>query len=123
MYRKNAIINPSVMFRNEKINSFYKIKFPIFNDYYTYAFLIFRGNKLCNLPDKLIKYRVNRSGATFSKVKYKFSVNMNIKNILVSNFGYKPSIFDWVVVNLQSLLINIIPEFVLFKIYSFIKYK
>lgn len=117
MYRKNAIINPSVMFRNEKKNSFYKIRFPIFNDYYTYACLISKGKKLCNLPDKLIKYRVSRSSATFSKVKYKFLINMDIKKALVQDFGYRPTLTDRIIVFFQYAFIMVFPEKITFGIY------
>lgn len=123
MYRKNAIINPSVMFRNEHKNKFYKIRFPFFNDYYTFCYLLSKGNKIYNLPEKLIKYRINRSGATFSNIKYKFSVNMMIKKRIIQKYGYTPSLIDKIVVNIESLMINVIPESFLFKIYSFLPNK
>lgn len=123
MYRKNGIINPSIMFRNEHKKEFYLTKFPFFNDYFTFGYLLSQGRIFRNLPDKLIKYRINRNGATFSNIKYKFSVNMEIKNALIKDLGYKPSIFDKLYVSIQNLTIKIVPERILFRIYMLFRNK
>lgn len=123
MFRKNAIINPSVMFRNEQKRKFYITDFPLFNDYYTFGYLLSKSKVFRNLPEKLIKYRVNRNGTTFSRIKYKFSVNMKIKKALIKDLGYKPSIFDKLYVSIQNLTIKIVPERILFRIYMLFRNK
>lgn len=64
--KRNAISHPTVMFRNEKDN-LYREKFSYSQDYDFYLILLSKGKRVLNLPDKLIKYRFNPKGVSFSK--------------------------------------------------------
>jgi glycosyltransferase involved in cell wall biosynthesis len=56
--QKNSICHSTIMFRN-KNNFFYREKFPYSQDYDLYLRLLSKGKRLINIPDTLIKYRIN----------------------------------------------------------------
>jgi glycosyltransferase involved in cell wall biosynthesis len=62
----NAIYHPTVMFRNEK-NNFYREKFYYSQDYDFYLTMLLKGKRLINIPDLLIKYRINPEAISFSQ--------------------------------------------------------
>ena len=63
---KNCMYNPTVMFRNDK-NTFYKDKFKYAQDYDLWLRLLNDGKLLHNLPNPLIKYRINPNGISQTK--------------------------------------------------------
>ncbi len=62
----NCIIHPSVMHRNTG-EFFYREKFIISDDYDFLLMILSAGKKITNVPEFLIKYRVNRGSFTFTK--------------------------------------------------------
>ena len=60
LLKSNPIVHPSIMFRN-KGELFYREKFKTSSeDYDLYLRLLSRGEKITNLPNFLIKYRIGR---------------------------------------------------------------
>jgi len=62
---KNCFYHPSIMFRNK--NYLYREKFIYAQDYDLYLNLISRNKNLSNLPEPLIKYRINPNAISWSK--------------------------------------------------------
>jgi glycosyltransferase involved in cell wall biosynthesis len=66
LVKQNAIYHPTIMFRNEKNNS-YREKFYYSQDYDFYLTKISKGKRLINIPDLLIKYRINSEAVSFTQ--------------------------------------------------------
>lgn len=64
--QKNIIYHPTIMFINEK-NNFYRSKFRYSQDYDFYFCLLSKGKIITNIPEILIKYRINSKSISFSK--------------------------------------------------------
>lgn len=62
----NSIIHPSVMYRNTG-EFFYREKFIISDDYDFTLRVLSANKKITNLPEFLIKYRINQGSFTFTK--------------------------------------------------------
>ena len=62
----NCMIHPSVMHRNTG-EFFYREKFIISDDYDFLLRILSAGRKMTNIPEFLIKYRVNKGSFTFTK--------------------------------------------------------
>lgn len=63
---RNAIIHPSIMFRNEG-KAFYREKFKYAQDYDFYLCLLSKGKQFANIPDVLIKYRIGKTSISVKK--------------------------------------------------------
>ena len=59
LLKNNCIIHPLIMFRNEGV--LYREKFKMSEDYDFYLRLLSDGKKITNLPDFLLKYRIDGS--------------------------------------------------------------
>jgi len=66
LYHKNCIYHSTIMFKNEK-NNFYRKKFYYSQDYDFYLRMLSKGKRLINIPDLLIKYRINPEAVSFSQ--------------------------------------------------------
>jgi glycosyltransferase involved in cell wall biosynthesis len=64
--KTNCLLHTSIMYRNTK-EFFYREKFSISDDYDFILNVLSARKKITNLPDFLIKYRVNQNSATFIK--------------------------------------------------------
>jgi glycosyltransferase involved in cell wall biosynthesis len=62
----NCIIHPSVMHRNTR-EFFYREKFIISDDYDFLLRILSSNKKITNVPEFLIKYRINKGSFTFTK--------------------------------------------------------
>jgi len=62
----NCIFHPSIMFRNGD-KYFYREKFPYSQDYDLYLRLLSKGKRLVNMPEILIKYRINPHAVSWTK--------------------------------------------------------
>lgn len=63
--KSNCIYHPSIMFKNE--GYFYRDKFSYSQDYDFYLLLLTEWKKIINIPNKLIKYRINSNSISWSK--------------------------------------------------------
>lgn len=110
MYLSNSIINSSVMFRRFEIdNEFYKIKYPFYNDYYSWFFYLDKGKKFHTLKDRLVKYRISLSSSTRKNLKRNFKISFLIKKDFLKSKRFKLSVFDKAIVLLQELVITLLP--------------
>jgi glycosyltransferase involved in cell wall biosynthesis len=62
----NCMIHPSIMYRNTK-EFFYRDKFIISDDYDFILRILSANKKITNVPEFLIKYRINKGSFTFTK--------------------------------------------------------
>ncbi len=112
------ICHPTIMFRNiNKGKDFYQLKFPYFNEYYTFFKLMNQGKKFANMPDYLLQYRIHGQNNSFSHIKTKFLSTMGIKKEFVFKFGYEPSFRQILVVLAQSFFVFLMPDKVVTQLY------
>lgn len=120
----HPIIHPSSMIRRTLKNGkpfFYEIKYSANNDYYTFFKLICKGYKFVNLDEKLIKYRIHNTNATFINMKEKFVNSLKIRLRMVAKYNYRPSLKDVLMLSAQTGIMFILPEKLLLKIYFLAK--
>lgn len=111
IYLNNSIINSTVMFRKSDIkNDFYKIKYPFFNDYYSWFYHLSLGKKFYTLSDKLVKYRINSSSSTRKNLKRNFNISFKIKNDIFCNRKFKIPIFYRLIILIQQIMVFIVPS-------------
>lgn len=114
LYLNNSIINSSVMFRLSEIaGNFYQIKYPFYNDYYSWFYYLSKHKKFFTLNNKLVKYRINLKSSTRSNLKRNFLISYAIKNDFLTTNIFKISACDRIVVQIQNMIIWLIPEDVL----------
>lgn len=120
----HPLIHPTCMFRRILKNgkSFeYEIKYSANNDYYTFFRLICNGYKFVNLEEKLLKYRIHDHNATYVNVKEKFVNSLKIRLSMILNQGYRPSLKNLILLAVQTLVVMVLPERLLLKIYFIAK--
>ena len=66
LLKGNPIVHSSVIFRNTN-SYFYREKFESTEDYDLYLRILSKGKKITNMPDFLIKYRINQDSISFQK--------------------------------------------------------
>jgi glycosyltransferase involved in cell wall biosynthesis len=69
--QKCQIFHPSIMFRNSRGIS-YRDKFVYSQDYDLYLRLLTQGEKIANMPDILIKYRLSPGAISYAKRAHQF---------------------------------------------------
>jgi len=119
----NPIIHPTIMFRNQlkKSENFYKIKFPLANDYYTFFSLQCRGKNFANLPDKLLKYRIYGKNSSLKNIRSGLINNIKIKIAVIAKHNY-PLSYQAVLTNILYLFIGLLlPQKVSLYLYLFSK--
>ena len=120
----HPLVHPTCMFKRKLKNGTpfsYVIKHSANNDYYTFFKLICQGYKFVNLEEKLVKYRIHNSNATFVDMKIKFVNSLKIRLSMVANYGYIPTPKDLFVVFAQSMVVMLLPEKALLNIYFLAK--
>lgn len=65
LLKKNCICHSTIFFKNKE-NCFYREKFLYAQDYDFYLRLIYEKRRILNIPEKLIKYRINPHAITYS---------------------------------------------------------
>ncbi|MFH1503095.1 MAG: glycosyltransferase [Candidatus Diapherotrites archaeon] len=116
--KTNCILHPSVMYRNTK-EFFYREKFSISDDYDFILNVLSARKKITNLPEFLIKYRVNQNSATFIKKNpdyfFQKAKEFYQQRIKTGKDDYEnlepPEVKISVDSNKSNLKINIIAEF------------
>ncbi len=105
----NPIIHPTIMFRNKlkKDENFYKIKYPLGNDYYTFFTLQCKGYNFANLPDKLLKYRIYGKNSSLKNIRSGLINNLKIKILVLSKYHY-PLTNRAILSNIAYLLIGVL---------------
>lgn len=116
-FLRNGVMNPSVMFRKNFSGNFYKIKYKVFNDYWTYFNILRSGKKIRNLKSRLINYRIHQSNTSFTSLKEKFGISLEIKRHFLDK-GYKPKLIHRLIIYLQSLVIKMFPDFFIMYLYK-----
>lgn len=111
------VIHPTIMFRNNFSGSFYKIKFPYFNEYYTFFKLMRQGKRFANIAEPLILYRIHGNNDTFSHTREKFKSTLRIRAAFIRECGYVPSLLQLIITFLQTVAVFALPQRVMISIY------
>lgn len=118
IYLTNSIINSSVMFRKSEIeNDFYKIKYPFFNDYYSWFYYLSNGKKIFTLKQRLVKYRINLTSSTRQNLKRNFKISFSIKQDILNSKFFNINIFDRLNILCQKIIIGLLPAKLIDKLY------
>lgn len=115
-YLRSPVANPSIMFRNKPI-SFYKSKYKIANDYYTFFKLISENKKIANIPKYLLKYRIHQNSALRNNIKENWLINLEIKREIANHPKLKPSFLHRSLVAMQTFIILMIPSKIFYNLY------
>lgn len=109
--KRNASLDssPAKRVQNDKVFQ-YKVKYSANNDYYTFFSLICKGYKFANLPEKLLYYRIHGKNDTFVHMKEKFMNTLKIRLLMVSKYGYKPTLKQVAISLIQLLTMAFLPE-------------
>lgn len=115
----HPMIHPTLMFRRKLIkrNSFYKIKYPLANDYYTLFRLICRGHKFANLPDKLLYYRIYGANSSLKNIKKGVLSAMYVKWDMIRNHNYPVTAMVVLKNLIQAAVAFTLPQRVSFYLY------
>lgn len=118
IYLSNSIINSSVMFRKSEVeDDFYKIKYPFFNDYYSWFYYLKNGKKIVTLKQRLVKYRINLNSSTRKNLKRNYKISFCIKDEIRKEKIFKIKYLDYINIFFQKLLIELLPEKLIDKLY------
>lgn len=118
IYLTNSIINSSVMFRKSEIgNDFYKIKYPFFNDYYSWFYYLSNGKKIFTLKQRLVKYRINLTSSTRQNLKRNFKISFAIKQDILNSKFFNINIFDRLNIMCQKIVVELLPTKLIDKLY------
>lgn len=118
-YSYHPIIHPSSMYKRFQGNKpfIYQIGYKANNDYYTFFKLLCQGYKYANIKQKLIYYRIHYGNNTLLNMKTKFLNTLKVRLKMVFKYQYKPTINGVISTILQTMLLLILPEIVLRKLY------
>lgn len=123
MYTANPLQHPSIMIRRSLLPK----AFSWYNSHLTPAEdldLYFRLGKFglfANLKSVVLMYRQHGDSETFRNPKYTFRITKEVRQLAVSKHGYKPKLKSKIIATLQSLVLSVIPESLVFPLYTFIR--
>lgn len=122
-FEYNPIVHPSCMIRRmfmpEK-NTLYRNKYGVNDDYYT-LFVLLKFGKFANLPQVLFNYRIHKNNSSLQNIKQKFFNSVRIRIKAITDLNYKPSIKSTVKMLSQIMVVTLIPESMILKLYFFIR--
>lgn len=116
----HPMIHPTCMIRRIMPNGkpfTYDIRYKANNDYYTFFTLLCKGYKFANLEDKLLYYRIHGKNDTFVHMKNKFMNTFRIRVKMAVKYGYKPSVKSVATTLVQGIVVLLLPETVVTKLY------
>jgi hypothetical protein len=119
LYRAN-IHTPTIIFRNTG-KSFFDLRYPKYNDAYTFFKLLGQGKKFANIPLVLFDYRIHTNNYNHSQLKklYKFYVNAKYEAIL--RLKYKARWIDVVKSLIQFIAVLLLPEQIILRFHPAFK--
>lgn len=116
----HPLIHPSLMYRRLLADGTafrYQIKYSANNDYYTFFTLLCQGYRYANLSSSQILYRVHGANDTFNRMREKFTNTLKIRIQMVTQYGYRPTLKDYLVNIAQGIVVYTLPEVLIKKIY------
>jgi len=123
MYTANPLQHPSIMINRDLLPS----DFAWYNPRLTPAEdldLYFRLGKFglfANLKTTVLMYRQHGDSETFRNPKYTFKITQKVRSLAVAKHGYKPSLKSKVLASIQSLVLKVVPNDLIFPLYTFLR--
>jgi hypothetical protein len=110
-FQYNNFVHPSIMARNELTKGvFYHLRFPYYNEYYTFMKFMSEGKRVANLPDRLMYYRIHGDNDSFHGVRRKYLSNIRMRLAFIFECGYRPTLKQLVIFACQSVFVLCMPE-------------
>lgn len=117
------IVHPSCMIRRSLLpnkNKLYENKFGVNDDYFTFFKLLNYG-KFYNLSEYLFSYRIHGGNFSLLKLKEKFFNTLKIRLLAIKRLNYHPSPIGLLNLLGQTVLVVVLPESILLRVYLLIK--
>ena len=106
------IVHSSIIFRKTllpKRRYLYNSTYELANDYHTFFELLNYG-EFHNINEELVSYRVHENNKSLSHLKKIFWQDVKIRFVAMTKLNYKPSVFMFPVIAVQSLIVFMMPE-------------
>jgi glycosyltransferase involved in cell wall biosynthesis len=122
MLRINPFAHPAIMYRKNIVMKVggYNPLFAGVEDYDLY-FRLGREGKFANLPQKMLKLRTHPDSISGRTITSQARLNLYIRIKAVVEYGYSASFFDEIYFCLNLIGIWLIPGFLQFRIYNFLR--
>ncbi len=117
------LVHPSCMIRRSLLpqkNKLYKNKFGVNDDYFTFFSLLNHG-KFRNLPEYFLDYRIHGGNSSLINLKEKFYNTLRIRLLAIAKLNYQPSLTGLTKFFFQIILVALLPESILIKVYLLAK--
>lgn len=108
-YRRNGIVNSSVMLRRQN-TSLYFCAYPFFNDYYTWARYIQKGKRLYNIQTPLVQYRINTKSSSRTNLKRSYQMHFAIKRAIEQMDNIPVAKVDRLIARVQEWITILLPS-------------
>ncbi len=116
-YLRNQIANPSIMFRNQLKGDFFPIKFSRLNDYYGHFTHMYEGKKYANIPEYLTRYRIHDTNTLYLNIKSNWETSYAMKKTFIEKYKFEPSAIDRILVEFTNLVVKLMPNRILQRLY------
>lgn len=114
---------PSVMINTAKLPSdfvWYDKRFNVAEEV-ELIFKLFQYGKVCNLPQRLLQYRIHDNNVSLQHPKKTFFLTLETRIKALWKYNYRPTIGGLVVTIVQTGLVVLLPEEWIFPLYSFVR--
>lgn len=114
---------PSVMINKAKLPKnfiWYDKRFNVAEEV-ELIFKLFQYGKVCNLPQRLLQYRIHDTNVSLQHPKKTFFLTLETRIKALWKYNYRPTIGGLAVTFAQTGLVILLPEEWIFPIYSFMR--
>lgn len=84
-------------------------------------FKLFKYGEVCNLEQVLLKYRIHAGNTSLKNPKKTFYLTLKTRLTAISKYNYRPTIYGIFVTALQTLIVSVIPEKLIYPLYSIVR--
>lgn len=123
LYTNNPLQHPAVMINRAllpKNFAWYNTNFPPAEDLDLF-FRLGAYGRYANLPNLILKYRQYPLSQTYKNPKNTFYFTQKVRQYAIAHYGYIPTTKAKLVSNLQSLAVNLIPNRLIYPLYSLLR--
>ena len=123
MYTANPLQHPSIMINRDLLPSdfaWYNPKLTPAEDLDLY-FRLGKFGLFANLKSTILMYRQHGDSETFRNPKFTFHVTQKVRSLAVAKHGYKPKLKSLILASIQSIVLSVVPNSLIFPLYTFIR--
>lgn len=120
LFEFNPIQHPTIVINKKLLPDnfkFYDPTLPPAEDLDMY-FRLAKYGKFANLKQYVLKYRQYLGSETFKNPVKTFGITLKVRNLAVSQYGYRPTLKSKLVNLIQRFIIKILPDFLIYPLYA-----